>query len=935
MGKYIDLDTGLPALWAKVKSSLGKKVDSGYVEDGVAHFTADGTELFSITGIGGGGGSGGGTNNAELKMNNASGWLSRTIAEGGDCQIKFTWSSIEDRIPTGNGTLTITVNSISRAVMDVTQGTVTVDVKEYLSAGSNLIEMKIRDVYGNTRSISYTVTVAVLTMRSTFDPYTPKQGSFAFTYTPISTLEKTVKFFIDGKQIGTDTVTTSGRQQTFTVPAQTHGSHVLKAYFEVTINREVVKSNELVYDVICVVEGNSSPVISSTFSDTSVDQFTTVSIPYFVYDPLNLEAAVTLKVNDTVITTLNVDRTEHVWNYRVDDVGKLKFSITSRNTTKIFTVTVKESSITSRLTTEDLVLSLSSAGRSNSEAHPETWTDGTTSCTLTGFNFTSDGWINDENGNTVLRVTGDARVTIPYKLFESDFRETGKTIEIDFATRNVLDYDAVILSCMNNDRGLELTANSVLFKSEQSTITNAYKENEHIRLSFVVEKREDKGGNRLVYTYIDGIMSGVIQYATDDNFSQQFPQEISIGSNLCTMDIYAIRIYDNDLTRYQILDNWIADTQNAEEMIARYEHNNVIDEYGNVVIAKLPTDLPYMIISCRELPQFKGDKKGTSDDDPVSVSYVDPVTPAKSFTATKVQINVQGTSSAVYPRKNYDLQFKGGFEIGSTHEKNYPLRDTIVPFNRFVLKADVASSEGANNVELVRLFVDINPFKFKEKIEDPRVREGIDGFPIVVFWNDTVNNTTQFMGKYNFNLPKRAPGPYGYSGNDESWEFQNNTSSLMLFHSDFFDESMYTDADTGDTKERWRFDYEARFPSDEWVDYTKLQELQSFIYSTYRPNATNSPLQTPVTYAGVTYNTDSADYRLAKFKAEFGNYAEVNSFIFYYLFTELFLMVDSRAKNLFIGFHGSETDSSLGLKIDRKAVAEPYDMDTAIGIFIR
>ena len=209
--------------------------------------------------------------------------------------------------------------------------------------------------------------------------------------------------------------------------------------------------------------------------------------------------------------------------------------------------------------------------------------------------------------------------------------------------------------------------------------------------------------------------------------------------------------------------------------------------------------------------------------------------------------------------------------------------------------------------------------------------------------------------KYNFNLPKRAPAPYGYSGDMESWEFQNNTSNLMLFKSDFFDESIYTDPTTGDTKERWRFDYEARFPSDEWINYAKLQELQSFIYSTYRAGATGNALANPVTYPStkteivevvdpetgaisyeektykvdVTYTTDTADYRLAKFRAEFGNYAEVDSFIFYYIFTELFLMVDSRAKNLFIGFSGSDTT---GLKaIDRKAVAEPYDMDTAIG----
>lgn len=185
--------------------------------------------------------------------------------------------------------------------------------------------------------------------------------------------------------------------------------------------------------------------------------------------------------------------------------------------------------------------------------------------------------------------------------------------------------------------------------------------------------------------------------------------------------------------------------------------------------------------------------------------------------------------------------------------------------------------------------------------------------------------------KYNFNLPKRAPEPYGYHDDMESWEFQNNTSNLMLFKSDYFDETMYTDPNTGQTKERWRYDYEARFPSDEWVDYTKLQEFQSFVYSTDRKSATNQNLQTPATYFGTTYTQDTPAYRLAKFKAEFGDYAQVSSFIFYYIFTQFFLMVDSRAKNLFIGFSGSATNPSKVHYIDRKAVAEPYDMDTAIG----
>ena len=307
---------------------------------------------------------------------------------------------------------------------------------------------------------------------------------------------------------------------------------------------------------------------------------------------------------------------------------------------------------------------------------------------------------------------------------------------------------------MSGGRGLQLTAQRAELKSEQSEIFTQYKEDEHIRISFVVEKRSE---NRLVHVYVNGIASGVIQYPTDDDFSQQEPVGISIGSNSCTIDIYRIRVYDNDLTRYQVLDNWIADTQDGALMLERYTRNKVFDEYGNVVISKLPADLPYMVIECDELPQYKGDKKT------VSGYYTDPAFPAKSFTFTACQANVQGTSSAPYPRKNYDLQFKGGFEMhGSGHADKYALGDKIIPFNRFVLKADVASSESANNTGLTMLYNEACPYKVPEMLEDDRVRWGIYGFPIVLFWHDTVSDTVKFYGKYNFNLPKRFPAGMGY-----------------------------------------------------------------------------------------------------------------------------------------------------------------------------
>ena len=901
---------------------LSNFVDGAYVEDGVAYFTNNGTVMFSITGIGGGSGGGGSVTNAVLTVTNQTGWLSKTIAKGSPCPIMLEWSSIEDGMSTGPGTLKVITNGIVRTTMNIAQGAATIDISKFLSQEKNNVKVSISDVYGSTRTINFSVTMVSFSISSSFDNSMPFNGAITFQYTPIGAVDKTVYFYVDGTLIGTQETPVSNRQLSYRIPMQSHGAHNLRVYFEAVINGETITSNELYYEFASIDENSNIPIIYSDFNTSVVDQYTSIVIPYTVYTPKSLTSDITISINNSIVSRQTVNRTQQSYTYRALQAGNLTLTITCDNVVKTFNILVESSTISVKAETENLVLHLSSAGRSNNEANPSLWKYNNISASLTNFNWVSDGWINDTDGITVLRVAGDARVTIPYKPFASDFRGTGKTIEIEFATRDVRNYDAVIMSCMSGGRGLNITAQKAMLKSEQSEISTQYKEDEHVRVTFVTEKRSE---NRLLLIYINGVASGVIQYPSDDDFSQTNPVDISIGSNDCTIDIYCIRVYDNDLNRFQVLENWIADKQIGLEMIDTFLHNNVFDAYGNIVIDQLPKDLPYMIIEASELPQYKGDKKI------VTGSYVDPVNSSKSFTFTECQINVQGTSSAPYARKNYDMQFKGGFELADGHKENYALRNMVVPFNRFVLKADVASSEGANNVELVRLYCDTCPFETREMKMDPRVRQGIDGFPIVLFWRNITTDTIQFMGKYNFNLPKRAPEPYGYSGNMESWEFQNNTSDLMLFKTDYFDETMYTDPETGDSKELWRYDYEARFPSDEWTNYAKLQELQSFIVSTDRTKATNEIFSTPIVYNGETFSSDTEAYRLAKFKAEFGNYAEIDSFIFYYIFTELFLMVDSRAKNLFIGFSGSDTNPSLGLTIDRKAVAEPYDMDTAIG----
>ena len=222
------------------------------------------------------------------------------------------------------------------------------------------------------------------------------------------------------------------------------------------------------------------------------------------------------------------------------------------------------------------------------------------------------------------------------------------------------------------------------------------------------------------------------------------------------------------------------------------------------------------------------------------------------------------------------------------------------------MKADVASSEGANTVELAILYNDACPYRTPAQVEDARVRQGIDGFPIVIFWHDTVDDETTFLGKYNFNNDKGTEEVFGFEEGDESWKVKNNTGDRVLWKSANY---------TGDD---WLNDFEARYPDTDppYTAPAQLAEFATWMVSVDPTQATEDALAEPVTIVNgensTTFTNDTAAYRKARFRAELGNYVELDSALFYYLFTELFLMVDSRAKNMFPSFIGTSLTEEVG-----------------------
>ena len=945
---------------ASMQAALDGKIDGAYVEDGYLILTINGEptgeRLGPFAGNGGGGGGSGG-NNATIRVVNTSGWTTKTIAQNESCSVSFSWSSIEEEMPTGDGSLKIMVNGAQKALKNIAQGEITEDISAYLSQGANTVSFTVKDIYENSRTIRMTITVVALTLTSTFDTSIPFTEAINFTYTPTGNVTKTVHFILDNVEIGTSTVSVSGRQQSFTIPQQAHGRHTLRCYFEAEVNGSTVTSNDLYYEMICTTPGNRNVIITSTFRKTTSAQYDPIVIEYMVYDPVAISTATTISINDNIVSSISADRSLQTYTYRPNDTGTLEIAISAGNEnysdTKTWEIEITPVQIDIEPETESLVLYLPTQGRSNAEATREQWIYEEISATLSDFNWRINGWMQDNDGIGVLRLNDDARVTIPYKPFANNFIQSGKTIEIEFATREVADYSATIFSCISDNIGIEITPQNVFFNGAQTKINTQYKENEHIRLTITVGKQSEY---RLILIYINGIMSRAIQYASGERFSQLNPVDITIGSNDCGIDIYGIRIYDQDLSARGVLENWIADTQNGVLMQNRFNRNNVYSAFGDITTATLPLSLPYMIIECPQLPQYKGDKKICSG------RFVDASNESKSFNFENCQINVQGTSSAIYYRKNWDLQFKGGFTMANgTTQDNYALRTGSIPFNRFVLKADVASSESTNNTGLTMFYNDTCPYKTPEMREDARVRWGIEGIPIVLFWYNPDTGETEFLGKHNFNLPKRAPAPYGYGDDDtlESWEFERNNSDNVKFKD--FD---ITDQTWDETEQAyyptWYDDWEARFPSDEWRNTEKLSEFVNWVRSTDRDQCTNANLSSAVTFNvptiamltnysndssytvteimtngvrtgySITFTKDTPAYRITKFRAEADQYMELTSAEFYYLFTELFLMIDSRAKNMFIGFNGSPINDP-NRAMSRKVTFQPYDMDTAIG----
>lgn len=938
-------------------------VDGLFYENNMLYLTASGNILtdsaVEIKG-GSGTGGGGGTVATSLKVTPI-GATNKTVTAKEDVILEFNFESLDGDVPTGNGTVTVTNKGATIYTGEIVQGYNAIPLQRlesspvinYLSTGTNNIRVTCTDMYGNYRTLAYTITRVELSITSTFDSAATYSKDITFKYTPFGNIEKLIHFELNGYEFATPKITVTGKQTSIVIPKSLftyQGAHRLKVWATATMdNDENIVSNVLEYDILWVLTNidasgqevivDNTSMIGSVYQRTEIIHGELVNIPYVVFDPTTSVCDIELRVAYDEEGTdlygsaqkLTVNQTQQVWSTRSYPEGEVYFVIYYKDTSsnkeyrvshKVF---VKESNINVHAHNDSLECYLSAANRSNNEDDPAKWeytprivstdsngkevvTEGTKiTTTFENFNWVTNGWIKDADGDTCLRLTGDAKAEINFRPFATDFKGAGKTLEFEFAIRDVNNREATVIDIISEmidgekvdqQIGFKATADTAFIRSEKDEVEVRYKDEERIRVGVSVEAVSDQ--TRFISIYIDGILSGVAQYALEDNFKQPNPVTIRLGSQYCGLDIYTIRIYNTALDTLTMRDNYIADMTNIEKKLEIFDNNNIYID-GLLDYESLKDQIP-TVTFVGQMPTYKGDKRY------VKMIFEDPNHPDLNF-EDEVQIDVQGTSSQFYARKNWKVKLPSN--------RQHMVDELAAKI--FCLKVDYAEATGTHNTQNANFVETL--YSEDEKVlaqyDEPKVRTTITGFPIVIFEKETENSKPVFSSKGNFNYDKGAEHVFGFTSDYdvECWEFCNNTTQACLF--------------TGpipESYDQWKESFEARYP-EETTNIARFRKMHEWVVSTMQSGATGASISTYTGVDGKTYTTDTAEYRLAKFKKEFTNYFNMHYSLVYYVYTFFALMTDQRAKNMFLTYWPDRGDNSKG-----HWYPYFYDNDTSFGI---
>ena len=840
-------------------------------------------------------------------------------------------------------------------------------VDSYLSQGTNNIVIKIQgqSTYAATQaSVSYVISDLVVTSDFNFQEIV--SGEVNVPYHVEGSGVKYVEVYLDNVLMDESSYNDSKADATKTIPVSGSGKHTIQIRAYVVNNSTKFYTSVLYYD-FAAIGGNDTLFLAAAVTkelseslSLGVEQYGELNFQWAVYSPkeqvVNVEF---LLDNVSLSTATSTNGVVNDFIYVANEEGGKTLTVNYANSSLDIDINVDKSDLNVTETTEGLITKLSAKGRSNNETNPAIWENNGVTTTFNGFAWNeTQGWNNGQ-----LVISKGASIEVNIAPFDGTVTSTGKSIELEFQTDSIVDGNGTICECVNplTGAGIVITPTSAVLRSAGgSEVVERFKDNEKIKVCFIINRNSTVTDKQLMFIVTDGIHSRCASYGANDTFFGT--ETLKFTSDAATIKLNTIRIYNRAITVDEELNNVMIDSSNLVEM---YSKNDIYEEGTNKIsVEKVSTYIPVLIFTGDIETLLRASDKNTSVR--CDIQFINNQNPKLSFTIKNAKVKLQGTSSLGYPRKNFrfytdeiDICQIFNYMGELLPDGKYSFKEGAQPVTCWCLKADFAESSGAHNTGIAKLW---NNVMKNVKLNDEYVcrtqaqkkavannypydvRTTIDGYPIVCFYRQTATSELVFLGQYNFNNDKSTESVFGFcdipgidyeseaEGNVQCWECLGNTNDIGLFKT----------VDNFDSK--WEEVFEARYPDlGGDAPTTDLKAFASWLVSTrqaddvaYSGNITiagevksdsDKQYNSELGYTANGSYADSSENRQKKFEREKWDNMDVYKMAAYYIYFMRFGAVDQLVKNSMLTTEGTQ-----GVGTKCKWYYINYDNDTINGL---
>ena len=793
----------------------------------------------------------------------------------------------------GNGTVyyIITGDVETRIQATISQGINSYNFGNF-ATGAYAINIYVIDaggMYSNTASVAIRSGSLEITsdFKETTDFTLMDEIEIRYSVSTVSREPIVIHMSVDGKE-STREVESSGTYVWNAGLMSYTGIHELSLY----ATSGDYSSNTLTYKII--VGDTTSMFISSNFTETSIQEGRQIAIPYRVSMAGETRALVYKWINniEQPVDTVTLGTGNYIfWN--IGDqltAGDYEFKIQATTLdgailSNILTFDVEvaaEAFARIRAVVDDsLMASFIADNKSSLASNRNVWeddSDNNVSCQLYNFNHATNGW----DGYS-LNFDGRAYAVIDLQPWIRNC-PYGFTFDIYYKVENIGNINAKVLWMKNNNtpyQGFYIdTQRANITSGAGRTIETIMRDSDSKQtnwqhVTFTVNRE-----TRLMEIFVNGVISQAVRLNASEAF--EFDGKIYLGgqfnSNTSTiseqgkMSVRAIHIYDRVLTDDEIVNNFIACLPYPAEQERVYRLN-----YDDQQIPRM---------------DITGNLDNMTDDDTntplVGITYVDYADLTKSFELNQCKISIQGTSSQLYPVKNYTIQLRANGQ-----DFYYAPKDAWKPFPRFTLKANYIDSSSANNIANARFFNDLisayHPYPSQQI--DGQCRGTVDGFPIRLYIND------EYQGLYTFNIDRYAYNAYGFDlgGQTVAYEVAANTNT----GAGAFFEQENDNATWNSIKQE--FEYRYHYAGDEKI----VCEVDATLgnQTVLKQGSYHTDLVDLVKWTSSATDED--------FTGEIENHWSLNHLIDYFLTVYVVGLVDNFGKNMVIANFGKDVNMNV------------------------